>query len=428
MLALLSFACKGKGGYNMQEKRGISLIVLVITIIVMIVLAGAIILSLNNSGIIGKANQAVKDMEETTVRELAQIAWGEAYADGIRTVEDLADGTKGFETRIKEALEKNKIDPDNYLLNITTKGVTAKQLDKAWIKEGFTVVRGDKVVEIGDIVNYDETVGGTKTGLTNVDWKVLGADEDGNLLIMSASAVKTSHRLGYDSTDTTTEAKLEESQNDWLNGAAELDAVCEPYGYGKGVVGKTRSVRIEDVDAVTGYDKTRFSKGTLHQYGNVTMYTYNKSVQPAYNGTNKLSGILGTAHDNGFYYYDGKQFKHITDLLTGTTGNVFATLKSDVYAYSAPDLTTINKETNTKAYEMIFGDDDTYYWLASPYVDTTVNRVAFGFLCVSSGFVTLNGLWYSTGSTYYGERGVRAVVTLSSDIQLTGSSAEGWSY
>ena len=40
-------------------KKGISLIVLVITIIVMIILAAAIILSLNNAGIIGNANQAV---------------------------------------------------------------------------------------------------------------------------------------------------------------------------------------------------------------------------------------------------------------------------------------------------------------------------------------------------------------------------------
>ena len=38
-------------------KKGISLIVLVITIIVMIVLAGVIIASINNSGIIEKTNE-----------------------------------------------------------------------------------------------------------------------------------------------------------------------------------------------------------------------------------------------------------------------------------------------------------------------------------------------------------------------------------
>ena len=45
----------------MKSKRGISLIVLVITIIVMIILAAAIILSLNNAGIIGNANKAVQE-------------------------------------------------------------------------------------------------------------------------------------------------------------------------------------------------------------------------------------------------------------------------------------------------------------------------------------------------------------------------------
>ncbi len=43
----------------MQKKNGISLIVLVITIIVMVILAGAIILTLNNSGIINKSSEAV---------------------------------------------------------------------------------------------------------------------------------------------------------------------------------------------------------------------------------------------------------------------------------------------------------------------------------------------------------------------------------
>ena len=43
----------------MQKRKGISLIVLVITIIVMVILAGAIILTLNNSGIISKSSEAV---------------------------------------------------------------------------------------------------------------------------------------------------------------------------------------------------------------------------------------------------------------------------------------------------------------------------------------------------------------------------------
>ena len=73
----------------MKSKQGISLIVLVITIIVMIILAGAIVIALNNSGIIGRASEAVEKTNLAAVKELAQMAWSEAYADGVRTQNEL---------------------------------------------------------------------------------------------------------------------------------------------------------------------------------------------------------------------------------------------------------------------------------------------------------------------------------------------------
>ena len=54
---------------KVKLKGGISLIVLVITIIVMIILAAAIILSLSNSGIIGKANKAKRDSDTANLKE-----------------------------------------------------------------------------------------------------------------------------------------------------------------------------------------------------------------------------------------------------------------------------------------------------------------------------------------------------------------------
>lgn len=52
-----------------KNKSRISLIVLVITMIVMIKLAAAIILSLSNSGIIGKANSAVQANNVAQIKE-----------------------------------------------------------------------------------------------------------------------------------------------------------------------------------------------------------------------------------------------------------------------------------------------------------------------------------------------------------------------
>lgn len=58
-------------------KKGISLIVLVITIIVMIIIAGAIIISLNSTNVINRANEAVTKSDVSTLNDKLVLA----YAD-----------------------------------------------------------------------------------------------------------------------------------------------------------------------------------------------------------------------------------------------------------------------------------------------------------------------------------------------------------
>ena len=100
----------------MQKKKGISLIVLVITIIVMVILAGAIILTLNNSGIIQKASSAVEETNLATVKEVASLAWAEAYADGVRTQVDL-------EKAVLDSLTEAKVNTTQYTITVTENGV-----------------------------------------------------------------------------------------------------------------------------------------------------------------------------------------------------------------------------------------------------------------------------------------------------------------
>ncbi|MDD2627725.1 MAG: hypothetical protein PHD20_02430, partial [Clostridia bacterium] len=56
-----------------KQKKGISLIVLVITIIIMIILAGTIILSLTGSGIIEKAKEAKFRSNAASLNEMLQL-------------------------------------------------------------------------------------------------------------------------------------------------------------------------------------------------------------------------------------------------------------------------------------------------------------------------------------------------------------------
>ena len=59
---------------KIKHKKGISLIVLVITIIIMIIIATAIILTLNSAGIIERANAAKKSTNYQSAKEIALVA------------------------------------------------------------------------------------------------------------------------------------------------------------------------------------------------------------------------------------------------------------------------------------------------------------------------------------------------------------------
>ena len=104
-----------------QNRKGISLIVLVITIIVMIVLAAAVVIALDNSGVIEKSNAAAKSYNLAQVKTLTQLAWAEAYAGGARTVDELQDA-------VDLALNANNL-TGVYEATATLKGVDVMLVD-----------------------------------------------------------------------------------------------------------------------------------------------------------------------------------------------------------------------------------------------------------------------------------------------------------
>lgn len=69
----------------------------------MVILAGAIVLTLNNSGIINKASEAVDITDMKQVEELAQLGWAQAYIDA----EDKTD-VNVLRAGVVSALEKTK--------------------------------------------------------------------------------------------------------------------------------------------------------------------------------------------------------------------------------------------------------------------------------------------------------------------------------
>ena len=105
-------------------KKGISLIVLVITIIVIIIMTSTLIISLGNSEIINKANQAVVDSNLQQIQHIATLAWSEAYIESM----DELNEEKRLET-LRESVDKSleNIDVSKYDIKVDLKGVSVSQ-------------------------------------------------------------------------------------------------------------------------------------------------------------------------------------------------------------------------------------------------------------------------------------------------------------
>ena len=281
------------------------------------------------------------------------------------------------------------------------------------------VIRGDQVLNIGDIVHYHDKAGENGTEKYTGTWKVLGA-ENGELLIMSDSDVDTKI---FNENKT-----LEGGKEAYTNGINELNKICKVYGTGTGATG-ARSITVEDVDRVTGYDKTtyEYKPGIFKlKYGeNITYYWDTVAAylkKPYYETGRGLTGCLTNRHLK-FVYYDGKTWQEsVLPTILPTKRQKICMLTQTYYYYDVDRKTTLTKTNadgaTNEAYKMLFGNsNENYYWLASSYVDANSRDAYFGLHFVIGGNVSGYDFVDSYGG-YSGGDGVRAVVTLSSNVSL----------
>ena len=107
----------------MQKKKGISLITLVITIIVMIIIAGVIIFTLSDSDIFNKANEAVAKTNLNQIQTWVTTLWAEAYLDPDITADE------DYRRYVEEGLSKNGVNLNEYVFEITSKGAKVEGPD-----------------------------------------------------------------------------------------------------------------------------------------------------------------------------------------------------------------------------------------------------------------------------------------------------------
>ena len=117
----------------------------------MIVLAGAIIITLSNSGIIEKANEAVDKTNEAQVQQIAQLGWAEAYAEYGDNVDKLTAG-------VRNALTANGINPEDYEITVTKTGVTLTKAEKVELVETEVPAGWENVAKIINGYQYQKAL------------------------------------------------------------------------------------------------------------------------------------------------------------------------------------------------------------------------------------------------------------------------------
>ena len=134
----------------LKNKNGITLVALVITIIILLILAGISISSLTNNGLFGKAKDAEKAYNQAVKDEQTMLNFYELYIEG----------TLGKWTQDGNTLKKVNAD-----------GTITK-------------------IQIGDKVNYDEGTGHKSTinesfTTEDLEWRVLGINSQGQIELIS---------------------------------------------------------------------------------------------------------------------------------------------------------------------------------------------------------------------------------------------------
>ncbi|MCI9063150.1 MAG: type II secretion system protein, partial [Clostridia bacterium] len=438
---------------------GITLIALVITIIVLLILAGvAISMLAGDNGILRQAARAKEQTEQASVEERIQLAVYSALAEkkgeiDYSTLNRELDQLGYTGGDIESLPAEFEINGKHYAIR-----ENGKTIAETWhYVEGSRVeiTNGTDILRVGDYVDYNPREGAKKQSYISKDemsgytsdqvfnlgsyiygWRVLGA-EFGQILLTSEDFIGPD--IGGANSNERTYYCIY-GRVGYENSINELNRISELYGQGESASG-ARSMKVEDINKITGYDPEnvngkKYGKGYIYEYGNKVKYFWDGTNYPYYEGSNKAKGNNKNAAINGFYWYD-KGWKSVEKPTEVEDKEYITELTCSYYTYSGSGKLL----TSSEEYKMIFTNNSTnssikdqnkgkttgcYYYLANHFFLAHPDSQSFEIGEIYSGDVNTS-LVFNRGVTSSGSRGVRPVVYLKSDIKLVQNGENNWS-
>ena len=460
-----------------KKQKGITLIALVVTIIVLLILAGVSIAMLTgNNGILTQGKRAKEEQAHAAVKEGIMLLYNEyrtkqevnsskvqeetkvASTELVKIAENEgAEGTTENLGSFKDFIQSKNIINANGIINVrnllgqtlslgngtskesgdvyvfeeqkgiykisyyTSETVSTSIYQIANEKAGKTLVemynqaqkdnctnsdgscKKAEHLHIGDYVDYnplkfkegtvdldktasslaDENGSKDQTFSINTDtkWRVLGKDDNGQILIVSADPVKK------DMGETNDPYFYLKGAKGYINAETVLEKISKIYGHGVGAT-EARSLKIEDVNKICG----------------VTV------------GSNGLTPAVDEGGNFGTTKSYTDQYASPEDYLAETISEFSKT--SNAYHYTGNN-SLLKTATNTRAYETIFFKNQAkkWNWLASRSVDNYSYYAGFCVGGVYNGDASMDdGVFNSSGYGIEFYYAVRPVVYLKSDV------------
>ena len=361
----------------------------------MLILAAVSIATLTGqNGILTQANHAKDNTRGASVQEAIDLWNVNKEADELAGTSTGQSKTALLDDLVSQKLltesERNKLDAGE-TITIGNKEITLVTLADE-LEVGDYIKYGDKLSVQSYNTDINETGYATQqTFETNntMLWRVINKKANGEVEIVAVNNVLAN--------DGQTGLYLK-GQSGFLNAETVLKNLCETL-YTNTDYGTARSIKVEDIDNLTGFDPETSDWENKDYYLNNREKTYT----------------------SGGPFWD----KSTNTFRTATTGNPI-TVEHTNYWYTVNEsmqlYSTLIAESKTYSGDYSETNYPLFYWLGSRSVGAYDSRAGFHVREVDGGDVSYWSLFSAAtvGSAYEYERacGVRPIVTLKSKVQI----------
>lgn len=358
-----------------KGKKGITLVALVITIVILLILAGISISTLTNTGIFQKAKDAKNASENAEKKQ------NEILDEYEKEMDQYGDNT------LVAIFNSGKIKVGDYVSYTPDQASTDEILEELKIYSGT-------------IANTSETL----TQEPELKWRVLDA-KDGNVRLISAEPTKSTITLfgakGYN------------------NAVYLIDKTCKTLYNNSKLASNVQNLKIEDIQEHLKYNYKKYENLNVDtgKYGGTKEFTENKNY-PSIFAKEKNAWVDGK---EGKELGLSEQIKPIDETYESAETSIKVT---QTCWYKSMDLNDFN---NSIYYNLFINNEKNYpiYWMSSRCVDSAFhknfsNYVSFNIYYVESGNVNAYGIYGSflnnggNSPSYV----FRPVITLNSSVQL----------